>query len=46
MSAVSYAAVADLTLSLGAGGAWMAQCHPSARHHAVTTHGEWPDVSF
>jgi carboxymethylenebutenolidase len=42
MSIVSYAAVAGLAVSLGAGGTWLVQHAPgrSARD-AVTTHGEW-----
>jgi carboxymethylenebutenolidase len=37
----SYAAVAGLALSVGAGGAWMAQRAPGAPLDPVTTHGEW-----
>jgi carboxymethylenebutenolidase len=41
MSLGSYAAVAGLALSVGAGGAWLAQRAPGAALDPVTTHGEW-----
>ncbi len=43
MSLVSYAAVAGLAVSAGAGGAWLAQRAPGHRAapDRVTTHGEW-----
>jgi carboxymethylenebutenolidase len=41
MSLGSYAAVAGLALSVGAGGAWLAQRVPGAALDPVTTHGEW-----
>lgn len=44
MSALSYAAVAALAASLGAGGAWVARGRASALRDAVTTHGEWVKI--
>jgi carboxymethylenebutenolidase len=41
MSLGSYAAVAGLALSVGAGGVWLAQRVPGAALDPVTTHGEW-----